>query len=62
MVIWLTGYISHVDFRHKASFVAEGSRVFQYKETRTKNLAVPVAELNPLGDLFEKVKAWEAQH
>ena len=60
MDIWLTGYISHIDFRSKASFVAEGSRVFQYTETRTKNLSVPVTELNPLGALFEKVKAWKA--
>lgn len=62
MDIWLTGYISHEEFRRKASHVAEGSRVFQYDKTRTKNLAVPIAELNSLGDLFDKVKAWEVQH
>jgi hypothetical protein len=35
-----------------------GSRVFQYDQTRTKNLAVPVFELNPLGNLFERVREW----
>jgi hypothetical protein len=60
--IWLTGYISHEEIRHKASHVPEGSHVFQYNETRTKNLAVPVAELHSLRELLEKIKAWESQH
>jgi hypothetical protein len=60
MDIWLTGYLSHEEFRHKAKHVPEGSRVFQYNMTRTKNLGVPVEELHPLGDLLEKVKNWEA--
>jgi hypothetical protein len=62
MDIWLTGYIAHEEFRRRASFVAEGSHVFQYKETRTKNLAVPIADLHPLGDLFARVKEWEEAH
>jgi len=62
MDIWLTGYISHEEFRHKAKHVPEGSRVFQYNVTRTKNLGVQVTELHPLGDLFENVKSWESQH
>ena len=59
MDIWLSGYIAHEDYRRKATFVSEGSRVFQYKETRTKNLAMPIADLRPLGDLFERVREWE---
>jgi hypothetical protein len=62
MDIWLTGYISHEEFQRKASHVPAGSRVFQYNETRTKNLAVPVAELHSLGELLEKVKTWKSQH
>lgn len=62
MDIWLTGYISHEEFRRKASQVPVGSRVFQYDETRTKNLGVQVAELHPLGELLERVKDWEAQN
>jgi hypothetical protein len=60
MDIWLTGYITHEEFRRKAKHVPEGSRVFQYSVTRTKNLGVPVAELHPLGELLERVKDWQA--
>ncbi len=62
MDIWLTGYTSHEEFRRKASHVAPGSHVFQYNVIRTKNLGVPVSELHPLGELFERVKAWEEKH
>lgn len=59
MEIWLAGYVTHEEFRRRASFVEQGSQVFQYKETRTKNLAVPVMDLHPLGELLERVRAWE---
>jgi hypothetical protein len=59
MDIWLAGFISHEEFRRRASFVEQGSQVFQYKETRTRNLAVRVADLRPLGELLERVRAWE---
>jgi len=61
MSIILTGYIPYEEFRQKSSQIQPGSRVFQYNKTRTKNLAVPVADLKPLGRLFEQVKEWEAQ-
>ncbi len=60
MDIILTGYITYDEFRRKSSQIAPGSRVFQYSKTRTKNLAVPVADLKPLGQLFEQVKVWDA--
>jgi hypothetical protein len=59
MEIILTGYLPREEFRRKSSLIQPGSRVFQYSKTRTKNLAVPVADLKPLGRLFEQVKAWE---
>jgi hypothetical protein len=59
MEIWLAGYVTHEEFRRRASFVEQGSQVFQYKETRTKNLAVPVMDLHPLGELLERVRVWE---
>jgi hypothetical protein len=59
MDIYLTGWITLGEFRRRAQLIREGSRVFQYDQTRTKNLAVPVADLHPLGALFEKVKMWE---
>ena len=61
MSIILTGYIPYDEFRQKSSQIQPGSRVFQYSKTRTKNLAVPVADLKPLGKLFDQVKEWEAQ-
>ncbi len=60
MEIILTGYIPREEFRRRSSLIQPGSRVFQYAKTRTKNLAVPVADLKPLGRLFEQVKEWEA--
>jgi hypothetical protein len=60
--IILTGYIPREEFRRKSSLIQPGSRVFQYAKTRTKNLAVPVADLKPLGRLFEQVKEWEEKH
>ncbi len=60
MDIFLAGYISHEEFRRRANPIQPGTRVFQYDQTRAKNLAVPVAELKPLTDLFVKVREWEA--
>jgi hypothetical protein len=60
MEIWLTGWLTHEDFRRKASVLPTGSRTFQYSQTRTKNLAVPMAELKPLGALFERIRQWAA--
>jgi hypothetical protein len=59
MDIFLTGWISRAEFRQRAHSILPGSRVFQYNETRVKNLAVDVRDLRPLGALFEKVKEWE---
>jgi hypothetical protein len=60
MQILLAGYLTREEFRRRSSFIPPGSRVFQYNRTRARNLGVPVAELRPLGDLFERVRAWEA--
>ncbi|OGO36201.1 MAG: hypothetical protein A2Z03_10555 [Chloroflexi bacterium RBG_16_56_8] len=60
MDILLTGYVQRAEFAQRASFVQPGARVFQYDQTRRKNLAMPVADLKPLSGLFEKVREWEA--
>lgn len=60
--ILLTGYIPREEFRRKSSLIQPGSRVFQYSKTRTKNLAVPIGDLKPLGRLFEQVRAWEGKN
>jgi hypothetical protein len=59
--IILTGYLTHEEYRRKASVLPAGSRTFQYDHTRTKNLLVPITELHPLGDLFKRVSEWETK-
>lgn len=60
MDVWLAGYITRDEFSRRASFLQAGSRVFQYSATHVKNLAVPVSELKPLSELFERVKTQNA--
>jgi hypothetical protein len=59
--IFLTGWMSREEFRRRAYSVLPGARVFQYDETRVKNLAVDVRHLRPLGALLEKVREWESK-
>jgi hypothetical protein len=58
--IYLAGWITRDEFRQRASLIPEGTRVFQFSRTRTKNLAVPIAQLKPLSALFERTRAWAA--
>ena len=58
MRIYLTGWIGREEFRQKAGLLYEGSRVFQYDRTRTRNLAVAVSDLRPLSELLSRVSAW----
>jgi len=59
MDIILAGWITRDDFRRKAHMVNAGMPTFQYARTRTKNLAVALPELEPIGPLLEKVREWE---
>lgn len=59
MDIYLAGWISYGEFRRRAKLIPENSRVFQYNRTRTRNLAVSVADLKPLPELLEHVRRWE---
>ena len=61
MDILLTGWLTHEEYRRKAKVLNAGMSTFQYARTRTKNLLVPMAELNPLAPLLKKVKAWEME-
>lgn len=56
MQVLLAGYITRDEFSRRASFIQAGTRVFQYDHTHVKNLAVPVSDLKPLAQLFERVK------
>lgn len=56
--VLLAGYMAREEFSRRASFIQAGTRVFQYDQTHVKNLAVPVSDLKPLSELFERVKTW----
>jgi len=58
MDILLVGWLTRAEFNRHANPIREGSRVFQYDRTRTKNLGVPVDQLKSLSDLLEKAKEW----
>ena len=58
MDILLAGWLTREKFNQIAKPIREGSRVFQYDKTRTKNLGVPVHDLLPITDLIERVKEW----
>jgi hypothetical protein len=54
--ILLTGYLTHEEFSHRAQFLPAGSQVFPYGHMQVKHLGVPVSELRPLSELFERMK------
>jgi len=58
MEIIFGGYITRGEFRQNATRLSVGSRVFQYARTRTENFTLPIQELHPLNELFERAKDW----
>jgi hypothetical protein len=58
MDILLAGWLTRAEFNQRSYPVREGSRVFQYHRTRTKNLAVAVHNLKPVSELMGRVKEW----
>ena len=50
--ILLLGWMRHDEFQQRADVIAAGSRVFQFRRTRAKNFAVPVAYLKPMQQLL----------
>jgi hypothetical protein len=58
--VLLAGYSTHEEYRRRASVLGIGQPTFQYAHTRTKNLAVPLADLRPLEPLCDQVRAWAA--
>lgn len=55
-----TGWLTHEEFRRKATVLKAGMRTLQYDRTRVKNLLVPSRELKPTAPLLSHVKKWEA--
>ncbi len=60
--ITMVGYMTRGEFRRRAKRLPKGSRVLQYPRTRVNNMALPVSELYPLGDLFIRAKNWAQHH
>ncbi len=60
MEVIFTGYMPRGEFHQRAKHLPTGSRVLQYPRTSTPNLALPIAELYPLKELFGQAKAWAA--
>jgi hypothetical protein len=60
MQIVLAGYVTRREFRQRASQIQAGEQVFQYRQTPEKHLAMPIVDLNPLGELFMQVREWES--
>ena len=58
MRIYLTGWVTREQYRQRASLLPVGSRVFQYDRTRTRNLALAISQLRPIGDLLSQARAW----
>ncbi len=56
-----TGWLTHEEFRRKATVLKAGMRTLQYDRTRVRNLLVPLRELKPTAPLLSHVKQWEAE-
>ncbi len=54
----LAGWMPRAEFLRRARFLPAGSRVLQDACTPGPSLAVPVAELYPLAELFARARAW----
>jgi hypothetical protein len=57
----ITGWLTHEEFRRKATVLKAGMRTLQYDRTRVKNLLVPLRELKPTAPLLSHVKKWAAE-
>jgi hypothetical protein len=58
MDILLMGWLSHEEYQRKAKVLNAGMKPFLHDRTGKKNLLVPMEELNPLGPLFSRIRAW----
>jgi hypothetical protein len=61
MDIFLAGWLTFEDFRRKGKVLNKGAHTLQFNQTRVKNLSLPLAELNPLAPLMNRVRNWEQE-
>ena len=59
--IWLAGWLSLEEYRRRAVILPAGQSSYQFARTRHKNLSVPMTELQPLENLFEQIRTWQAE-
>jgi hypothetical protein len=60
MDIWLTGWMSHDEYRRRSVLLPAGVHTTQFSRTRYKNLSLPMTDLHPVEELFEQVRSWQA--
>jgi hypothetical protein len=53
--IIVAGWMGHEEFRHRGALLLAGAHTFQFDQTRVKNLQVPLSDLHPLKELFERL-------
>lgn len=58
MDIILAGYLTRGEFRRNAHHMPSGSRILGHERIRTQNMAVPLSQLRPIDDLFERTRKW----
>lgn len=58
MEIWMTGWITHDEYRRKSVLLPAGANTLQFSRTRYRNLSLPMTDLHPLEELFEMVHTW----
>jgi len=56
--IFFTGFVPRGEYRRKATRLPVGSRAFQLNRASRTDLALPIAELHPLQDLFTRARTW----
>jgi hypothetical protein len=54
-VVCLLGWITRARFQAMARQIPEGSRLFQFSRTKTKNLGVTTSALQPVADLLDRM-------
>jgi hypothetical protein len=58
MEIIFVGYITHSQYHQNANRLSEGSRVLKDSYIKTDNFGLPIQDLLPLDELFQRAKLW----
>lgn len=58
MRVIFTGYITRGEFLNRAHHLPAGTQIYQYRRTQVENLALPIADLHPIENLFAHARSW----